>query len=154
MIRRATPADDVALGQLMFDAVRFGDSPYSDAARAAWMPRPNVGQHWSDRLAVQDVFVADMDGSSVGMISLRNDGYIDLLFIHPDARGNGYFQGLFAQVQEIAQELGMAHLWTHASLMAEGPFLAVGFREVKREQIDLSGERLDRCVMEKALILG
>ncbi|WP_439123896.1 hypothetical protein [Marivita sp.] len=38
-LRFARLEDHDALGMVMFRAVREGDSPYSEAQRAAWMPK-------------------------------------------------------------------------------------------------------------------
>ena len=42
-------------------------------------------------------------------------------------------------------------LWTFASLMAQAPFQAVGFRVINFETVERAGEVLPRAEMEKVL---
>ena len=151
-LRRGGPADFDALGALMFDAVRLGDSPYSEAQRAAWVPEPRNGPEWTARLAGQDIVIAvDADDNRLGFMSLAEGGYIDFAYILHAARGAGLFRRLFAAIAEEARQQGVSRLWVHASLMAEPAFAACGFTVTRREQVTIGTETLDRCQMELEL---
>ncbi|MFZ5964953.1 GNAT family N-acetyltransferase [Thalassococcus sp. BH17M4-6] len=151
-LRPAMPADFAALGQVMFDAIRTGPCPYSEAQRAAWCPEPPGGDGWDDRLAQQALVMLVEDAAGpAGFMTLRGDGYIDLAFLLPRARGQGQFRQLFTAVEAKALDLGMAKLETHASLMAEAPFAKMGFAVVTREEVERAGQRLRRAQMRKPL---
>ena len=135
----------------MFDAVRNGESRYSDAQRAAWVPKIRGGPEWIERLSSQSIFVGHDSTAILGIMSLAKDGYIDLAFIRPAAQGTGLFRRLFSSVEELAQQLGEQRLWVHASLMAEPAFSASGFTIVCSETVEVRGQTLDRFLMEKRI---
>ncbi|MCT8162054.1 GNAT family N-acetyltransferase [Pseudoruegeria sp. SHC-113] len=151
-IRLADPADFTALGQVMYAAIHATPSPYSAEARTAWLPAPNSGPAWEARLASQFVLLADSPAGPAGFASLTPDGYIDLAFLLPAARGTGLFRQLIAGLEAEAWRRGIARLHTHASLAAEGPFRALGFAELQRETVLRAGIALRRVAMEKPLL--
>jgi putative acetyltransferase len=151
VFRIATQADFDALGTLMFQAIRTGPSPYSDAQRAAWLSVPYCGPDWHAKLAAQHVMLAECREAIAGFMSLRPDGYLDLAFILPQVRGAGLFRVLFSEIESHARHAGLPRLWTHASLMAQPAFAAVGFDLVQHEVVTRAGEQLQRAEMEKQL---
>lgn len=151
-IRWAEPKDYDALGQLMFDAIHSVPSPYSEAERDAWRAEPYAGPDWHARLAKKHVLIAQETGTPVGFLTVEPGGYVDLGYILPRARGHGWFRTLFEKLEHEAHAMGETRLHTHASLAAEGPFKAVGFRVTSRESVPLNGQSLRRAAMEKPLL--
>ena len=92
-LRWATEADFDALADVMFAAVREGESPYTEAQRQAWVPEPRRGSAWRTRLLSQEIIVAEADGRLLGFMSLADGGYIDFAYIRSEARGAGLFRG-------------------------------------------------------------
>ncbi|MFT7058059.1 MAG: putative acetyltransferase [Pseudorhodobacter sp.] len=146
-MRWATAADYDRLGEVMYDAIRNGRSLYTEAHRAAWMPRAYRGEKWHVRLAAQKVLLAKDGPEIAGFLSLTSDGYIDLAFIRPQSQGKGLFRALYQTQEADAQTL--PRLWTHASLMAQPAFAAVGFGVVKHEMVYISGLAFERAEMAK-----
>ncbi|MCV3271637.1 GNAT family N-acetyltransferase [Roseobacter sinensis] len=151
MIRWAAPQDAEALGQVFYSAVRDGPSPYTEAQRAAWVRDVPSGPRWAARLTPLRIAVAEVDGTVAGFMSIESGGYIDLAFIRPAHRGAGLFRQLAARVEDHARSKGEPLLWTHASLMAQPAFRAVGFSTIHHERVERHGEHLDRARMEKRL---
>ena len=152
MIRWADPDEDATvLAQLMFDAVREGDSPYSTAQRQAWMPHVPDSIVFADRLRTQDVAVAERHSRPVGFASLTRSGYIDLFFILAAFRGHGVFRALYRMLEDRAVDRGMRKITTHASLMAQPNFQRMGFLIIQHEVVDREGQMLKRAEMEKRL---
>ena len=135
----------------MFEAVRSGDSRYSEPQRAAWVPARRSGPEWVERLRSQDIVVAEQQGKALGFASLADAGYVDFAYIRPEAQHSGLFRQLLSRIAERAIAKGEALLWTHASLMAEPAFAAFGFAVRRREQVEIGGESLERCEMEMRL---
>lgn len=150
LIRTATPADFDVLGQIMFEAIHDGDSPYTAAQRRAWLPAPPGGAGWSGKLAAQIVVLSE-DNAPTGFMTLEPGGYLDLAFIHPEARGRGLFRALCQRIEAEARALGLSRLTTHASLLAQRPFAAMGFSVVHHEQVPRGDEWLARAEMTKTL---
>ncbi len=148
-MRWATPADYAELGAAMYDAVRNGPSAYSEAQRQAWVPTPRDGADWHARLAGQDILVSESGGRIAGFISLTPQGYIDFAYVRPAIQGTGLFRKLYTGIETHAQERGISHLTTHASLMAQPAFAAVGFKVVQFEEVQIRGEMFKRAKMEK-----
>ena len=148
----ATPADHAALADVIFDAVRYGPSKYTEAQRVAWVPERRSGPEWDARLAAKDIAIG-RDGTHItGLMSIEPGGYIDFAFIRPEAQGTGLFRALFDVVEAHARAVQEPRLWVHASLMAEPAFAAVGFAVTERQIVQIGGPDFKRALMEKTLI--
>lgn len=147
----ATPTDYDSLGDIVFDAVRNGPSKYTEAQRAAWVPERRHGEDWAARLEGQVIAIARDGNRAVGFMSLAPEGYIDFAFIRPDAQGTGLFRRLFAMIEDKARSQNAPRLWTHASLMAEPAFAAMGFTTIERQLVPIGNEHFKRAMMEKPL---
>lgn len=117
--------------------------------------RPSTGsgvrEDWAARLEGQVIAIARDETRFVGFMSLAAQGYIDFAYIRPEAQGSGLFRRLFAMIEDKARSQNEARLWTHASLMAQPAFAAVGFAVVERQLVEIGGESLQRAKMEKLL---
>ena len=151
LFRWATAGDHNLLADIMFDAVRNGESRYSQLQRGAWVRGRRSGPEWEARLENQEILLAERDGRGVGFVSLADGGYIDFAYIRPDARRTGLFRQLLTRIVDRAVAKGEPLLWTHASLMAEPAFERLGFAVRRREQVVLGEVNLERCEMEKRL---
>jgi putative acetyltransferase len=151
VFRWASAGDHDLLADIMFDAVRNGESRYSELQRAAWVPALRSGPEWEARLASQEILIAERDGKGVGFVSLADQGYVDFAYIRPDAQRTGLFRQLLSRIADRAVARGEALLWTHASLMAEPAFERLGFKVRRREQVALGEVSFERCEMEKRL---
>ena len=150
-IRTATAEDFDALGEVMFDAIRNGPSQYSAAQSRAWAPQPRRGADWAARLSKQHIFVAERDGTLLGFMSIEPGGYVDFAYIRPSAQGSGLFRKLFDAIQAQANAQGETELSTHASLMAQPAFAAMGFSVDHHEIVEVDGQSLARARMIKPL---
>ncbi|MCT4559703.1 MAG: GNAT family N-acetyltransferase [Pelagimonas sp.] len=150
LIRSATRADYARLGQVMFDAIRGGESPYSTAQRRAWISQVPFGQAWNARLARQHVFVAEVDGAVVGFMSAQRNE-IDLAFVLPAARGRGGFRSLYERLEATLIAEGWGAVTAYASLMAQPAFSSVGFYVVHHEDVVRNDQVLNRALMKKSL---
>lgn len=150
-IRLATPSDFEALADVMFDAVRNGPSLYTSEQRHAWVPEVRRGEEWMKRLESQTIFLAEQHGEVAGYMSLATNGYVDLAFIRPAHQRTGLFRQLYNHIETTAVAKGEQRLWTHASLMAQPAFSAVGFEIVKEETVEVRGQTLRRFEMRKSL---
>ena len=143
--------DVPALARLFFDSVRSGPSPYTDAQRAAWMPKVPPADRFADRLHSQFVAVAEHERAPYGFMSMDQAGYIDLAYILPTHRGTGTFRRLYLMLEERGTEQGLRRFWTHASLTAQPAFRSVGFSIIQHENVERAGQNLQRAEMEKLI---
>jgi putative acetyltransferase len=146
--RWAGESDYALLAEIMFDAVRNGESRYTEAQRSAWVPAPRAGPDWTARLQKQEILIAEQEGKALGFVSLADGGYVDFAYIRPEAQHSGLFRQLLSRIVERAIARGEPRLWTHASLTAEPAFQRLGFEVRRREQVTIGGQSFDRCEME------
>ena len=155
VIKIAGSEEYTRLGEIMFEAVRSGESPYTELQRSAWTPKPREGREWNERLKAQHILMAqNSDDDIVGFMSLKLDGdegYVDFAYILLIARGQGLFRSLYSEIETYANALELKALSTHASLMAHLAFLAMGFEVTKRQTVSFNGAEFERYEMFKPL---
>ncbi len=151
LYRRAASTDYTRLGRIMYDAVRLGPSPYTEAQRKAWMAEPRKGAEWNDRLSEQTIYVAEQDQMIVGFMALKNNDYVDFAYILSEARGNGVFRALYERIERRVKQSGRSKITTHASQLAMPAFAAMGFELDYLETVKVADEKLDRFHMMKTL---
>ena len=123
-VRPGGAADAGTLAGIFWRSVHEGAAPRYDAAqRAAWLPARPSAEAFAARLEGQRVWVAERDGAATGFATLRPDGYLDFLYVLPEARGDGTAGALLAAVEAHARGAGLRRLTVRASDMAR-PFLA------------------------------
>lgn len=149
--RWARPEDYETLGQIMYDAIHALPSAYSSAQRQAWCPKPPSGPDWNAKLTAQHVAVAAQGQHLLGMVTLGSDGYLDLAFLLPEARGNGHLRQMVSMIQTRALSLELVAITTHASLTAQAPFAALGFDLLRHETVERLGQQLPRALMRLSL---
>ena len=150
-IREATADDYGAIADVMFNAVRYGRSEYTEEQRRAWVPQPPSGRGWVARLDSQTILVAMNSKRVIGFMSLAENGYIDFAYIQPSAQGTGVFRRLYQSIEKLALNNGVARLWVHANLMAQPGFATMGFAITKREVVDVGEQSFARFEMEKRI---
>ena len=151
LVRLAGTEDYDAIADVMFEAVRYGSSAYSEEQRRAWVPQRCTGADWIQRLESQTIFAAEVFGQIVGFMSLAGHGYIDFAFVCPSAQGSGIFRRLYNAVENLAMQGGERRLWVHSSVTAQPAFTAMGFAVIERETVKIGEQSLQRFVMEKHL---
>ncbi|WP_291841835.1 GNAT family N-acetyltransferase [Maricaulis sp.] len=151
LIRRGSAADHVALGEVMYDAVRNGPSRYTSEQRAAWVPEPRKGPDWDERLGQQIIIIAEQAGTIVGFMTLEAPAYVDFAYIRPSWQRKGVFRALHDAIEQEARRTGQTRLHVHASLMAQPAFAALGYSVTAPEDVSIRGIAFKRFAMEKAL---
>ena len=152
-LRRFRPEDARTCRRLMHWSIRAGAMLYTEAQRAAWSPSAAPDAGWCDRPAGQVTLIAeeaaDDPGRPVGFGAMRDDGYLDLLFVAPDRMGTGVASAIHDALLEAVAPLRPARLTARASLHAR-PFLAArGWRLLGPADQDRRGERLTAFEMER-----
>ncbi|MCT1601411.1 GNAT family N-acetyltransferase [Kocuria sp. p3-SID1433] len=71
--------------------------------------------------------MAELEGRVVGFADLCDGGLLDMLFVHPDARGRGVARAFVSAVFDHARQARMSRIDTHASRPARPVFESLGF---------------------------
>lgn len=148
-IRRFRDADARATAQVFFDSVhQVTRDFYDDAQQQAWAPRVPALKPWLDRIKPQTAFVAERDGAVIGFMTLRDDGYLDLAYVAPDAVGQGVAQALYDAILAEAATAGVKKLTADASHLARRFFERQGWHVVKEQSVERNGVALTNFRME------
>jgi putative acetyltransferase len=88
---------------------------------------------WAKRLRTGGVFVADVNGTVAGFVRAEDNGFVDLLYVHPTHERRGVARELLEWACFWAISRGARRLESEVSIAARPLFEAMGFR-VEREQ--------------------
>jgi len=127
-----SPDDSTATFAVFQAAIRQTAAEHYDREQIeAWAgpPHPDLTS-WDARRAQATTLVAEADGEIVGFADLRDDGVVDMLFVHPRAGGRGVARRLVEAVQAHARDRGLTELRTFASRSARPAFERFGFTVV------------------------
>ena len=149
-VRAAHVNEADALGAVMWDAVHNAPSAYSPAQKEAWVPQLPNGAAWAARLGDQQIWVAEDAGEICGFVTLAGT-YVDFAYVQASAQGRGVMRAMLAVLEAAARAQDAPRLWTHASVMAQPAFAALGFHVIRHETVARSGQTLARAEMEKVL---
>lgn len=75
---------------------------YSPEQLKAWTSSIENRQRWTDILTSQYILIAELDNKIVGYITLHNNNYIDLLFVHKDYQRQGIADKLYVEMEKEA----------------------------------------------------
>lgn len=124
---------------------------YTSEQLAAWAP-PNLDPaSWLTRLAHQEVLLADTDDTLAGFCSWTSEGYLDLLYVHPDRIRRGVATALYAAAETSLRARHIPRIHTHASLAAQPFFIRQGFQLLRSQTVSIRGVDLPNAFMEKCL---
>ncbi len=148
-IRGYRPEDVAEIAQLFYDTVHHVNAAdYTPSQLRAWANGQVDLAAWDASFRAHTTLVAEAEGRIVGFADRDGDGYLDRLYVHKDYQGCGVATALCDRLEESAKAEKMT---THASITARGFFEKRGYRLVRAQQVERSGERLTNYVMEKPL---
>lgn len=134
VIRAYIDSDLEAVVRCFGRSVReIGARYYAPEQIAAWASESSNMDAWANHLRSGGVFVADVDGDIAGFVRVRANGFVDLLYVHPDYARRGIGRELLQVACSWAVDRGARKLESEASIAACPLFEAMGFR-VEREQ--------------------
>ena len=141
-----------AIAEIYVDAVHaLATDHYDEAQREAWAPRSIDLDRWRARLDGLHVQVAERDARVLGFVAWDDEGYLDLLYTHPDAARTGVATKLVAAVETDARRRGLGRVWANASDVSRPLFEHLGYTPGAENWIDVRGQTLRNTVVEKAL---
>lgn len=152
-IRRARPADAVAIARLFHNTVhRVNARDYRPDQLRAWAPRVYPEGFWKRRLRRWRVVVAvDASGLLVGFAELDASGAIGCLYVHHERQRQGIGAALLRHLERQARRAGIRRLGADASVTALPLFRALGFHTVRRQSRSLRNRRFRQYAVLKPL---
>lgn len=120
---------------------------YTEAQKEAWIP----SELKLESFAFEQTYVYLLDGEIVGFIDVKENGYVNYLFVHPNHQRQGIATALYQYVEERVLSLRVFTFYTHASIVAKSFFEKEGYEVTEEEIVERGGEKLKRFVMTKRL---
>ena len=128
------------------------ESLYNLNQKNAWIKKIKENE---DRLLVrlnnQETIICSVDKQLIGMASLRANGYLDFLYVHPDYQRKNIATILYTRLELEAQELGLNELVTDASKAAVQFFEYVGMQVIGEKSNQINEQVLLNYRMTKSL---
>jgi putative acetyltransferase len=151
-LRPFLAADTPVLAAIFVAAIEelTGDD-YSEAQQQAWAGAADDEEAFGKRLAAQLTLIATLQNSPVGFASLRGPDHIDLLYVHPNAAGQGVASMLCEALEKLAGARGAKILTVDASDNAAEFFQKRGYVAMQRNTVTVNGEWLANTTMQKTL---
>ncbi len=151
-VRTATSADVPALRELYQTSVKSQAPKYYTPEQVeAWASSGENGLTW-ERLSSQQVWIAESAGCPAGFISLKTEGYLDLLYVGAGFQRRAVASRLLYVLEREALSQELLRLETHASLAAVPFFEARGYRVVRANEAIASGVAMTNYLMETSLM--
>ena len=141
-----------AILRLFYDAVHttcLGD--YTRAQVDAWADGKPDREAWARSLNEHFSLVARMDGEIVGFGDIDESGYLDRLYVRPDAQRRGVATALCERLEAHARGKVVT---VHASITALPFFLRRGYRLLRAQTVLRRGVALNNFMLEKARIFA
>jgi putative acetyltransferase len=150
-LRPYLPADLPRLAGIFRASIEeLASEDYNEAQQAAWAALADEDE-FGKKLADDLTLVALLGGAVAGFASLRGQDHIDLLYVDPQAAGQGVATALCDALEKLAGARGAAKLSVDASDTARGFFEKRGYQPLHRQTVDCFGEWLGNTAMEKRL---
>jgi len=146
-LRPYLAADAPVLALIFRDSVEACED-YDDGQRAAWAAaaqEPAFGA----KLAADLTLVATLEGAPQGFASLRGKDEIAMLYVHPDAQGQGLAAALVDALEKLARARGATRISVDASENAEALFFKRGYVGLRRNTKRMGDEWLGDTTMQK-----
>jgi len=151
-VRNYLPADIEAMIDLFRASVRMvARRDYTHEQVMAWAPDEIDRRSWAARYTSRRAWVAEIDSHVAGFSDLEPDGHLDMMYAHPAYQGRGVATALLEQFEGAARGLGLARLYTEASITARPFFERRGFQLVTAQIVSKRGQDFMNYRMEKHL---
>ena len=122
---------------------------YSEAQRKVWSASIENKQRWLEAVNEQYFIIAKLETVIVGFGSLKEDNYIDFLYVHKDYQRHGIGTLIFEKLETQAKHKNQKLLFSEVSITAKPFFENKGFKIIKkqlilRQQIELINYKMGK----------
>ena len=151
-LRPFLSADTPVLAAIFAAAIQelTGDD-YDETQQEAWASVADDEAEFGKKLAGELTLIASLENAPVGFASLKGKDHIDMLYVHPNAAGQGVASALLNALEKLAGARGATKLTVEASDNAQEFFRKRGYVAKQRNSVTINGEWLANTTMQKAL---
>jgi len=108
---------------------------YSPQEIASWAEGDKYTDNWLKRIDTHYYLLVKIDEKLVGMASLDDSGYLDVMYVHPEYQGMGIASDLLSKMEAKAKKDGHTKITSDVSITAKPFFLHKGFAIVKPQLV-------------------
>lgn len=149
IIREGSAADADACLDVYVDAIHNGTAGHYTRDQAlAWAPPGASAEGLRASLEAGTTWIAVSATRAEGFLTVTSEGYLDFLFVRPDARAAGLTAALYVHLLDWARERNLNHLTTHASHLARSFLEKRGWQVIAGEAVERHGVVIERWKME------
>jgi putative acetyltransferase len=151
-LRPFLPTDTPVLAAIFAAAIQelTGDD-YSEEQQEAWASAADDEAEFGKKLAGELTLIASLKNAPVGFASLKGKDHIDMLYVHPNAAGQGVASALLDALEKLAGARGAEKLTVDASDNAQEFFRKRGYVARQRNSVTIGDEWLANTTMQKTL---
>ncbi len=151
-LRPFLPADVPVLAAIFAAAIQelTGDD-YDETQQEAWASVADDEEEFGKKLAGELTLIATLKNAPVGFASLKGKDHVDMLYVHPNAAGQGVASALLDALEKLAGARGAEKLTVDASDNAQEFFRKRGYIATQRNTVTVNGEWLANTTMQKTL---
>lgn len=132
--------------------LNISDEYYTSAQRNEWSKTYDNINRWEKAIQDQYFLLALKENHLIGFITLKENEYIDFIYVHPDHLGCGIAQKLLNKIQEKAIQQRAVLLRSDVSKAAIGFFEKNGFQVLRENQNKRDEEVLINYSVSKDLV--
>lgn len=154
-LRKATVSDLAGILELFRETIiEVNKKDYSPEQLQVWMAGANDIERWQNKIRDQYFLIAEERSKIIGFASITPEGYLDTLFVHKDRQGEGIAGLLIRSLLEFAKDQQITEITTDASITARPFFEKVGFRVIRKQEINKKGISIANYKMRVSLKEG
>ncbi|GAB5538444.1 MAG: GNAT family N-acetyltransferase [Salibacteraceae bacterium] len=151
-IKNASVNDLSEMKQLFVSTIKnVCSNDYSPDQIEVWTSSIHNKQRWEGVLSNQHVFLAKSNKALIGFATLKDNQYIDLLYVHKDFQGCNVASSLLSVLEKTAVENGSNTLSSDVSITARPFFQKMGFDTQQEQIVVLKGLEFTNFRMSKNL---
>ncbi|WP_167884379.1 GNAT family N-acetyltransferase [Leptospira ilyithenensis] len=125
---------------------------YSSEQLSAWARISDSKELWLRRISEQYLILCYEENDLLGFASLKDDDYVDLLFVHHKNQRKGIGKLLLNTLRDHVQSLGGKSMKSHVSKTARPLFETLGYKVVSPNIVKIGEVELTNYLMEKEII--
>jgi putative acetyltransferase len=151
-VRIARLCDLDQIRQLFYDTITTVNTrDYTPEQIAVWSSGYGNIERWEMKLREHYFLVAAIDDMIVGFTSLRDDGYLDFMYVHRHYQGRGIATMLINQLESEARGLLLKEIFVDVSITARPFFMSRGYTIKEMTVKEVKDVTFDNAVMQKVL---
>lgn len=151
-LRPTLPADAPLLAAIFRASIDgLAAEDYSPAQCEAWIAAADDEARFAKKLGDQLTLIATIERQPVGFASLKDNDYLDMLYVRPEAAHRGVAKALVDALETLAAARGVTRITTDASDTARDFFAHRGYTATRRNTVEVNGQWLANTSMEKTL---